>query len=115
MMRAAKASATTASRKLREVESREPFSRARAMQSPITKYNKDYYGGGLMLLLGLGAMFQGSQYPIGSLSRMGPGFFPVALGAILALTGVAIAARAKASVPEGEETVLPPEWRGWIC
>jgi putative tricarboxylic transport membrane protein len=85
------------------------------MQSPITKYNKDYYGGGLMVLLGLGAMLQGSHYPIGSLSRMGPGFFPVALGAILALTGLAIAAGARASVPEGEETVLPPEWRGWIC
>jgi len=44
-----------------------------------------------MLLLGLGAIFRAETYSIGTLSRMGPGFFPVALGAILALAGVAIA------------------------
>jgi len=85
------------------------------MKPLITKYNKDYYGGALMLLIGLGAIVQGRTYPIGTLSRMGPGFFPVALGAILALLGIAIALGARSSVPEGEEKVLPPEWRGWIC
>jgi hypothetical protein len=85
------------------------------MKTFITKYNKDYYGGALMLLIGLGAIFQGSSYPIGTLSRMGPGFFPVSLGVILAFIGVAIAASAKSSVPEGDVADLPPEWRGWIC
>jgi len=48
---------------------------------------KDFLGGGLMLLLGLGAAFQASHYELGSLRRMGPGYFPLALGVILAVTG----------------------------
>jgi hypothetical protein len=76
---------------------------------------KDYAGGTLMLLLGIGAMVQGRTYTIGSLSRMGPGFFPVALGAILALIGLAILISARLSKPPADVKPLPPEWRGWGC
>ena len=51
---------------------------------------KDVLGGGLMLLLGLGAAFQASHYELGSLRRMGPGYFPLALGVILAVTAALI-------------------------
>jgi hypothetical protein len=86
----------------------------------INKHNRDYYGGGLMLLFGLAAVWAGTSYRIGSLERMGPGFFPVALGVILALVGVAIMIGAAANaIAEGkeeeQETKLRPEWRGWIC
>jgi hypothetical protein len=82
----------------------------------INKYNRDYYGGGLMLLFGLGAVWEGMSYRIGTLGRMGPGFFPVALGVILALTGVAIMIGASTvTMDEGKEEHLRPEWRGWIC
>ena len=90
----------------------------------INNHNRDYYGGGLMLLFGLGAIWEGMSYRIGTLVRMGPGFFPVALGVILALVGVAImigAVASNASAAAGaeagakEEKNLPPEWRGWIC
>jgi hypothetical protein len=81
----------------------------------INKYNKDYYGGALMLALGLGAVYQGLTYKVGTLSRMGPGFFPVALGALLALIGLGIVLGAKGSVKPGPDKSLPPEWRGWIC
>src|ERR1700674_5472677 len=46
---------------------------------------------------------------------MGPGFFPVALGAILAFTGLAIIAAARCTTTKVEPTPLPPEWRGWFC
>jgi hypothetical protein len=46
---------------------------------------------------------------------MGPGFFPVALGVILALAGLVIIITARLSVHEGEDKDLPPEWRGWFC
>ena len=81
----------------------------------LNKYTMDYYGGGLMILLGLCVVLQGRTYDVGTLSKMGPGFFPVALGALLALIGAAIALTAKGAVPAGEETQLPSEWRGWIC
>jgi hypothetical protein len=81
-----------------------------------SKYTRDYYGGALMLLIGLGTAAQGSRYGIGSLTHMKSGFFPVALGVILGLLGVAIAGSATRS-PAGqpEEEPLAPEWRGWIC
>jgi hypothetical protein len=76
---------------------------------------RDYCGGALMFLLGIGAIVYGSTYRMGSLSRMGPGFFPVSLGVILALAGVAIGVRARFAGREGAAKVLPPEWRGWFC
>lgn len=81
----------------------------------LTKYTKDYYGGGLMLAIGLGAVYAGTGYKIGTLSRMGPGFFPVAVGAVLALMGVLIALGARSNVPAGDDKHQAPEWRGWIC
>jgi hypothetical protein len=81
----------------------------------ITKYNRDYYAGALMLAIGLGAAWLGNDYHVGTLNHMGPGFFPVALGALLALCGLVIAVGAKASVsPEADED-RAPEWRGWGC
>ena len=81
----------------------------------IDKSNRDYVGGALMVVIGAAAALQGRNYPIGSLSRMGPGFFPVALGIILACAGIAIIATAKLATHESEEKELPPEWRGWFC
>jgi hypothetical protein len=81
----------------------------------INKYNRDYYAGALMLVIGLGAAWLGNDYHVGTLNHMGPGFFPVALGAMLALCGLAIALGAKASLAPGEEADRAPEWRGWGC
>lgn len=85
------------------------------MRRLVSASNKDYYAGALMIVIGLAAVIQGRQYPIGTLSRMGPGFFPVALGAILAFTGLAIIATARFTAIQAEEKALPPEWRGWFC
>lgn len=60
---------------------------------------KEYIGGFLILLLGAGAFVLGSQYSIGSLRQMGPGFFPVSLGAILSLLGVALLVGARIASP----------------
>jgi hypothetical protein len=89
--------------------------RRRQMSRFINNYNKDYYGGGLMVLLGLGVVFQSSTYEVGTLSKMGAGFFPGVLGILLALTGVSIALTARGAIPSSNEEPLPPEWRGWIC
>jgi hypothetical protein len=79
-----------------------------------TKFPKDYYAGGLMFLIGVAAAIQSVHYSIGTLTEMGSGFFPAALGAILALLGLAILLRARrpAFATEGRPA---PEWRGWLC
>ncbi|SDS46974.1 tripartite tricarboxylate transporter TctB family protein [Bradyrhizobium canariense] len=85
------------------------------MYSFLNKYNKDYYGGGLMMLIGLAAAIQGRTYNVGTMSKMGSGFFPVALGVLLILAGAMIALTAKAAVPADIKTQVAPEWRGWLC
>ncbi|CAN7767664.1 tripartite tricarboxylate transporter TctB family protein [Caballeronia sp. LjRoot31] len=80
--------------------------------------HREYYGGVLMLLIGLGAAWMGFQYRMGDLRSMGPGFFPVSVGAILALLGMLIAMSAGArqqAEAEADDAPLRPEWRGWFC
>jgi uncharacterized BrkB/YihY/UPF0761 family membrane protein len=80
-------------------------------------HRRDYYAGALMMLVGGGAALVGSQYQMGSLTRMGPGFFPTALGVLLAIIGIVIAGTAAyAPVPAiGEAPAPRPDWRGWLC
>jgi Tripartite tricarboxylate transporter TctB family len=79
--------------------------------------NRDVYAGALMMLIGLGACFEGLTYKRGTLTHMGPGFFPVALGVILVVLGMLIAGSAVARRPtDGEATLFKkPQWRGWFC
>lgn len=77
--------------------------------------NKDYYGGALMMTIGLAAAYQGMHYPVGTLARMGPGFFPLALGLILACVGLAIAVSGRWATSAADLKPRPPEWRGWFC
>jgi hypothetical protein len=77
--------------------------------------DKERLGGGLIILLGTGAAVEGSSYPLGTLSQMGPGFFPLALGILLALCGLAILLQAGNAVSPDAQEMLAPEWRGWIC
>jgi len=81
------------------------------------KIKRDYYAGGLMLLLGVGAAVTGSGYKIGSLARMGPGFLPVMLGIVLAFLGILIAGTALGSSEPDDKKFLPanPQWFGWLC
>lgn len=83
----------------------------------LSTFKRDYYGGALMMFIGAGAALEGHQYGIGTLTRMGPGFFPVALGVILVLIGILIAGSAYASDEPDKERFLPakPEWFAWAC
>ncbi|WEX08706.1 tripartite tricarboxylate transporter TctB family protein [Chelativorans sp. AA-79] len=58
---------------------------------PAGRFNRwEIVGAGVLFLLGLFLVWGGSGYPIGHLSRMGPGFLPVVLGVILLLLAVAL-------------------------
>ena len=88
------------------------------MQRDIRALDKDFWSGAGLVVFGITYAGFGSHYTIGSLSRMGPGFFPVALGTILALAGVAIAIKGwLAAAPATAAERRRPEWRAWflIC
>ena len=70
--------------------------------------HRDHYAGALVALLGAGAIQQGAQYGIGGLSSMGSGFFPVALGAALVVSGCLMALFATPAAGEAAR----PDWRG---
>lgn len=86
----------------------------------ISRFRKDHFGGTLMTLVGLVAVTSGLQYHTGTLNRMGPGFFPVALGTLLAFVGILIASTAKSTAAEasagnhGHAHGLP-DLRGVAC
>lgn len=51
----------------------------------------DIIGGLLLVAVGLFAVIYAQQYSFGTLNRMGPGYFPVILGAVLAVLGLLVA------------------------
>jgi putative Ca2+/H+ antiporter (TMEM165/GDT1 family) len=82
---------------------------------------RDFYAGGLMILLGVGITLKGMTYETGTLTHMGAGFLPTALGILLAFIGLAIVAAASFSSSENDteadRSFFPesPQWRGWLC
>lgn len=78
---------------------------------------KDYYAGGLMVLIGVGSILEARHYNLGTLFHMGPGFFPIILGVTMTGIGLLIAlAAATAPATEGDLLHMPnPQWRAWGC
>jgi hypothetical protein len=78
---------------------------------------KDYYAGGLMALVGIGAVLEARHYSTGTLFHMGPGFFPIILGVVMTLLGLLIAAVAASSQATADDQLTMPraEWRAWFC
>lgn len=72
----------------------------------ITFAKRDLIGAGLLLCVGLGTVYFGIKYDIGTPQSMGPGFFPMVLGAILAGLSVLIAISSLGS--SNTETVKLP-------
>ena len=88
----------------------------------IDEKRREYYAGGLLFVVGASAATIGSGYQVGSLTRMGPGFFPTCLGVLLAFMGILVALASmgpKASTAPVVDThhAMPahPDWRGWSC
>lgn len=78
---------------------------------------RDFYAGALMAAIGGVTILEASTYDIGSLTEMGPGFLPLALGCVLVLCGAVIAATGGRHPPAGladaaHMTVPPLDWRG---
>ena len=60
---------------------------------PDLRNNRDFIVGLLFVVIGALAVVLARDYPIGTTMRMGPGYFPTALGAILFLFGLYVLVR----------------------
>ncbi|MEO5685815.1 MAG: tripartite tricarboxylate transporter TctB family protein [Burkholderiaceae bacterium] len=90
----------------------------------MNKWTKDHVGGALLVATGLAVVIAGVGYGMGTLRQMGSGFFPVVLGVLMTLTGVALLATARRA-PDGAAVPAPTgtahlagpvvQWRGWLC
>ena len=90
----------------------------------MNKLTKDRLGGALLVATGAAAVVAGAGYGMGSLREMGSGFYPVALGVLLALIGLVLFATASRG-PDAHLATAPAEnahlagpvvqWRGWLC
>lgn len=54
---------------------------------------KDFWAGVLYIVVGVAAAWIARDYTLGTAVRMGPGYFPTVLGAILAIVGLAAMVR----------------------
>lgn len=63
---------------------------------------RDFIAGSLFIAFGVAAAGGALRYPLGTAMRMGPGYFPLLLGGLLALLGLTIALAALRVVPDGE-------------
>ncbi|MDQ8035730.1 hypothetical protein CEG14_21640 [Bordetella genomosp. 1] len=87
------------------------------MQPDKSVVRREWWAGGAMVVLGLGALLQAMTYELGTLARMGPGMFPAILGVVLILLGALIAKMGKSplNAEDEHEPESPPDWRGWGC
>ncbi len=84
------------------------------MKATLGRLHKDVWGGSLIAALGAFVVAYDARYPVGTLSHMGPGYFPGALGIILILTGGAVAAKGFLAMPAPRVERRPAEWRAWL-
>ncbi|MBJ7263493.1 MAG: tripartite tricarboxylate transporter TctB family protein [Burkholderiaceae bacterium] len=89
------------------------------MQPKRSAIRREWWAGGTMVILGVGAIVESTTYSMGSLARMGPGMFPAILGAILIFLGLLIVRLATSPLnidtSDDSHAVAAPEWRGWTC
>ena len=72
---------------------------------------KDFWSAVMFVIFGLLFIFWSTDYQFGTAQRMGPGYFPTVLGALLVVLGMFVGW--PAVKPHAEETIVEPiGWRG---
>jgi len=75
------------------------------------KSQKDFYSGLMFTVLGLAFVYGASSYNLGTGARMGPGYFPTLLGAVLTILGVLITVTGFTSKAEGGDKIGKWAWK----
>lgn len=88
----------------------------RVLQPSKRIIRRELLGGCLIIALGIAVILGGYSYQVGTLSRMGPGLFPIILGFLLVILGALMLITVKALPPDDEaDDAGPSQWRGWGC
>ena len=66
---------------------------------------KDFYSSLIFMFFGVATMVFATSYQIGTAARMGPGFFPFALGGMLTMLGLVISLRSLSWGKGGRKTL----------
>ena len=74
--------------------------------------NRDVLGGALVCALGLSAIAMVRGNSIGTLERMGPGFFPTLIGVVMLLAGAALILGAVRAANQ-DNALSRPDLRAW--
>ncbi len=75
------------------------------------KHEKNFWAGVLFVLIGAIAVIAAQENDLGSLSHMGPAYFPTILGTGLVILGLVIAVKALFIKPaEGSSRIEPVHW-----
>jgi len=75
------------------------------------KSQKDFFSGLMFMSVGVAFAWGAGSYSIGTGARMGPGYFPMALGVLLAILGAAITFKALVVGPEDGDKVGAFAWK----
>ena len=77
--------------------------------------SRELMSAALLMAIGIATAVGGSNYTIGSLARMGPGFFPVALGVLLVILSLLMVLTPVSLEDRLAEDQPAPEYRAWAC
>ena len=78
------------------------------------KNKRDLWPAALMLFIGLGTTLGSLDYGIGTLARMGPGYFPMLLGGTLIFIAVLILATPSSDEGAEQQPTLGGHYRSWV-
>jgi len=79
------------------------------------KNTRDFYAGLLFTAVGSAFAWGALDYQVGSSARMGPGYFPLLLGVLLALLGAAMMLRAARSPANRLAAIGPWAWKPLVA
>lgn len=75
------------------------------------KSQPDFYSGVMFMVCGVAFAWGATNYTVGNAARMGPGYFPLMLGALMALVGVVVTFNALGGGMPGEDKIGKWAWR----
>ena len=75
------------------------------------KSQKDFFCGLMFMIVGMAFAWGATTYNVGTGARMGPGYFPLMLGVLLAVIGVAVTFSALVVETEGGEKIGKWAWK----